>query len=157
VSITGAGVTPDGNILADFTISHPFGSMNFSGFDVWGIMMFDGSHDFPVAGVTTPDMDSGEGEVLNVDGFTTLYNFSTAGAGPGGLQGYIDGDIATTEMPDATLNGYKRFVTSDILNNRNAFYAGDEITVQYEVALPGGPWCSDMRLLLTGRHHRQLR
>ncbi|HEX9746704.1 MAG TPA: PKD domain-containing protein [bacterium] len=139
VQISGVDITPDGDLLADFTITHPFQNMAFSGFDVRGILMFDGSAEFPVAGVTASDSNAGDGEVINADGYTALYNFTTTGAGPNGLQGYLEGKIATSTDPDATINGYKRFVTPDILNNRNAFYAGDEITAQYEVSLPGGP------------------
>ena len=63
-------------------ISHPFANPNLTGFDVRGIAMFSGSHSFPESGLTTPDMNEGDGELLNADGYTTLYNSTTAGSGP---------------------------------------------------------------------------
>jgi len=126
-----------GSLLVDVQFEHPFsGLMNLTGFDVRGIAMFNGSHVFPDSGLNTPDSGAGEGELVNADGYTTLYNSSTAGSGPGGLQGYIKGKLASIIPPNATLNGYKRHITDDPANTRNAFYAGDVTTVTYEVVMP---------------------
>jgi len=125
-----------GTLLVDIEISHPFESANFTGFDVRGIAMFDSSEAFPFPMVTYSDRYSGAGEVVNPDGFTRLYHKWTAGMGPGGLQGYLDGRFSTLKIPDATLNAYKRFITDDVSNTRNAFYAGDSIEVTYEIAMP---------------------
>ncbi len=130
-------VAPNGNLLVDVRISHPFvGMANLTGFDVRGIAMFNGSKVFPESGVVKSVASLGEGEIVNPDGYTTLYNPTTAGGGPGGLQGYIRGKCGTATFPTATLNPYKRFVSEGTENTRNAFYSGDEIIVQYEVDMP---------------------
>jgi len=49
---------------------------------VRGIAMFDGSHLFPQSGLAMSDGTMGDGELLNADGYTTLYNSSTVGHGP---------------------------------------------------------------------------
>lgn len=135
-------ITPTGNgtILVRIEVRHPFPIANLTGFDVRGIAMFNGSHGFPGADLLTSDRALGEGEVVNADGFTTLYNPSTAGAGPGGFQGYLKGKLATKTAPNCALNAYKRFVSDDPANTRNAFYAGDAVVVEYEVDMPDGPF-----------------
>jgi len=132
------GITPTGNgtIDVDVQITHPFTNANFTGFDVRGIAMFEGSHIFPVSGIGVSDRTSGEGEMVNADGFTQLYNINTAGGGPGGLQGYIKGKLASDIPPTTTLNGYKRYISDDPGNIRNCFYAGDVITTTFEIDMP---------------------
>ena len=138
VSIVGITPNPSGTKSMDIKIKHPFPSPNLTGFDVRGIAMFNGSHVFPEAGLTTPDKSAGDGELVNADGYTTLYNSATAGSGPGGLQGYMKGKLATKSPPDATLNGYKRHITNAVSNTRSAFYAGDMVTASYEIKMPTG-------------------
>jgi len=139
VKIEGITPTPDGTLDVDVTIVHPFPGMNLTGFDVRGIAMFDGSHNFPSLGLSMPDASLGDGELVNADGYTSLYNSLTVGEGPGGLQGYIDGKFSTDEIPDANINGYKRHVSIDPLNTRNAFYSGHSITETYEIDFPDPP------------------
>jgi uncharacterized delta-60 repeat protein len=136
VSIEGITPNPSGTKSIDIKIRHPFTSPNLTGFDVRGIAMFNGSHVFPVSGLNMPDRTLGDGELVNADGYTTLYNVTTAGSGPGGLQGYIKGKFATITAPGAKLNGFKRHITADISNVRNAFFANDEVTVTYEIMMP---------------------
>ncbi len=128
--------TPQGTKIFDVTITHPFTPLNFTGFDVRGIAMFAGSHMFPEAGLTTPDRYAGDGALVNADGFTTLYNAQTAGSGPNGLQGYLKGKFTPAQTPNATLNGYRRHISTDPGNTRNMFIAGDAITVEYELDMP---------------------
>jgi len=128
--------SPDGNLLVGIEISHPFPNPNLTGFDVRGIVLFEGSRYFS-SGVTMPDPARGDGGLVNADGFTTLYNKMTAGYGPDGLQGYIQGRLAFNDwQADATLNGYIHHISDDPSNTRNAFYAGDKITNTYEIAVP---------------------
>jgi len=136
LKVTGITPAPDGSAKFDVEITHPFPSANLTGFDVRGIAMFNGSHTFPESGLTAPDSSDGDGELLNADGYTTLYNSGTVGSGPGGLQGYSKGKFASITMPGADLNGFKRFITDDPANTRNAFYAGDAITETYELIMP---------------------
>jgi hypothetical protein len=135
-------IHPSGNgtILCDIEIKHPFPSPSLTGFDVRGIAMFTGSHSYPVAGMTISDKTLGDGELVNADGYSSLYNISTMGSGPGGLQGYMKGKLSTATPPNALLNGYKRFVSNKPANTRNAFYAGDTVSVTYEIDMPSGPF-----------------
>jgi PKD repeat protein len=82
----------------------------------------------------------GDAELLNADGYTTLYNHDTVGKGPGGIQGYIKGKYAAPVAPNAHLNGFKRFATTEAGNTRNAFYAGKYAVASYEVDKPSGPF-----------------
>jgi len=125
-----------GTFLIDVRIRHLFSTPNLTGFDVRGIAMFDGSRYFAQSYLNTPDRSLGDGELVNADGYTTLYNYSTEGGGPNGMQGYIQGKFASWTPPNALLNGYKRHVSDDPANVRNAFYAGDPVTVTYEIDMP---------------------
>ncbi|MFH1675417.1 MAG: hypothetical protein ABIC40_00225, partial [bacterium] len=127
-----------GTLLVDIRVKHPFPSALLTGFDVRGIAIFNGTHLFPSANVMTSS-DS-EGAVVNADGYTSLYNPGTEGSGPGGLQGYIKGKYATATPPSSSLNPFKRFISNDLANTRNAFYAGEAIIVEYEVRMPGKPF-----------------
>ncbi len=129
-----------GTILIQIAVKHPFPSPNLTGFDVRGIAMFEGSLEFPVLGLRTSDRSAGDGEVVNADGYTKLYNPSTEGAGPGGFQGYIKGKFGTVNYPNSNLNAYKRFVSDDPSNTRNAFFSGQTVTVEYEIKMPTGPF-----------------
>jgi len=130
---------PGGTLNVSVSVRHPFANANLTGFDVRGIAMFNGSHQFPASALTMSDRTMGEGEIVNAAGYTTLFNPTTIGHG---LQGYIKGKLATLTAPSSTLNGFRRFVTNDAANTRNAFYAGDEIAVTYKVDMhdPPNPW-----------------
>ncbi|HDS29937.1 MAG TPA: PKD domain-containing protein, partial [Firmicutes bacterium] len=140
VAITKIEPSGTGTTLVDVEITHPFTLANLTGFDVRGIAMFAGTHEFPESGLITSNRESGEGELVNADGFTALYNPQTAGCGPNGLQGYIKGKFGTATWPDSTLNGYRRFVSDDPANTRNAFYAISKIKRTYEIKMPSGPF-----------------
>ena len=133
-----AGITPnpDGTLNVNVSIKHPFSNLNLTGFDVRGIAMFNGSHLFPISGLIMSDRTLGEGEIVNADGYTALYNPTTAGHG---FEGYIKGNLAEVTAPSATLNAFKRFITSNPANTRNALYAGDEIVVTYQIDMPDPP------------------
>jgi len=136
VAVKGVHTTPDGTKEWTVEISHPFPVMNLTGFDVRGIAMFKGSRSYPVSALTTPDRAQGDGELVNADGYTTLYNSTTQGSGPGGLQGYLKGKYGSPLIPDALVNGYKRHVSPGAENTRNAMYAGDAVTAVYELDMP---------------------
>ncbi len=138
VNITNFQTDADGSKLVDIQLIHPFPGTNFTGFDVRGIVMFDGTRFFTESGLTVSDSSLGDGECLNADGYTTLYNPFTWGSGPGGLQGYIPGKFSTPTLPSATLNGYLRHSTEDFTNTRNAFYAADSVTRTYRLRFPTG-------------------
>jgi len=135
------GITPgdNGSVLFDIQIRHPLDNYYYTMFDVRGVVMFDGSGYFPEADLVWSDRSLGDGQVLNPDGYTTLYNSSTEGSGPDGIQGYIQGVLASDDAPNATLNAYKRFISPDDPLDRNALYGGDTVTVTYEIAMPDQP------------------
>ncbi len=129
---------PEPDVLdVDIQITHPFDDLKFTIFDVRGIMMFNGSHVFPASGLTMSDSSMGDGELLNAEGYTQLYNGSTLGMA-GDLLTYYPGKLSTPTIPDADLNGFIRHITDDPANTRNAFYAEDSVTQTYSLALPSG-------------------
>jgi hypothetical protein len=134
-----AGDGPDGSKNIDVTIKHPpyLNKTNFTGFDVRGITILNGSKYFAESGLTMSLSELGDGELINADGYTTLHNPETLG---NGIEGYIKGKFASSELPNATLNGYKRHVTEEADNIRNAFYAGKISTVTYQIKFPSGPF-----------------
>jgi len=129
-----------GTLLIDIEITHPYASKNLTAFDVRGIPMFRGSKIFPASFMNISDRTLGDGELINPDGFTKLYNITTEGEGPNGLEGYQEGRYAGVETPNTLLNAYKRHITDDPANTRNALYAGDSVSVVYDVDIPGGPF-----------------
>lgn len=136
VSILGIADTGNGTKNFDVQVSHPFTTANLTGFDVRGIAMFAGSKGFPVSGLSTPDRYAGDGALVNADGFTTLYNGTTAGMGPGGFQGYFKGKYTPAQIPNALLNGYKRHISPGMTNTRNMFYANTSVIATYELDMP---------------------
>ena len=141
VSITKTKKLINNNLLVTVQVKHPFpaSAANFTGFDVRGIAMFKGTQSFPVAGYKTSSSLKGEAELINPDGFTTLYNPTTGGKGPGGLQGYIKGKMSAG-LPDSTLNGYMMFNSPGSDNTRNYLLAGASVTNDFEIKLPTGPF-----------------
>lgn len=136
IKITHVEPSGHGTHYVDIRIKHPYESATLTGFDVRGIAMFTGSHDFPVAGLNMPDCAFGDGELVNADGYTTLYNVETSGNGPNGMQGYFSGKFSTANLPDAHLNGFRRFNSAGYENKRNAFYSDDALIVTYEIKFP---------------------
>ncbi|HEX9746624.1 MAG TPA: fibronectin type III domain-containing protein [bacterium] len=138
VKVKGITALNPGTIEVSIEIRHPFPNPDFTGFDVRGIMMTQGNHQFYVNPLITSDYLQNSGELVNADGHTTLYNVNTFGSGPGGLQGYMSGKYATPPYPNTTLNGFKRFSTPDPNNTRNAFYAGTSNIQKYQIHKPSG-------------------
>ena len=127
--------TPQNTILVSLEVTHPFSDPVFTVFDVRGIIMTSGSRLFPATGLKTSDMFLGNSELVNADGHTTLYNVTTLGKS-GGFQEYYHGKWGTTMYPDTTLNGFMRHATSGSGNTRNALYAGNAVTREYEIYKP---------------------
>lgn len=83
VALTSFENNGDGTFNVGVTITHPFDNMNFTGFDVSAIVMFNGSATEPITGLTYSDSALGDGELLNADFFTTEFNPETAVSGLG--------------------------------------------------------------------------
>ncbi|MCX6647664.1 MAG: hypothetical protein NTY09_15075 [bacterium] len=124
------------NLNVDIRIDHPFNDLLYSAFDVRGIIMFNGSHEFPAIDKTTSDPSIGEGSLLNADGYTALYNASTLTAPVGDLQKYFPGKLSTATVPNSDINGYIYFRSDDPANNRNAFYADSFDVKTFSMKLP---------------------
>jgi PKD repeat protein len=138
--ITSVVPSGTGTILVGIKVAHPFTNLNLTGFDVRAIAMFNGSRNFPTAGLNASSRALGDPELVNADGFTSLYNPTTAGSGPAGLQGYIQGKLASkTSTPTALLNGFKRLFSPTPGNTRNALLAGSNGTGTLEIDKPAGP------------------
>jgi PKD repeat protein len=138
VSILGATQLGVDTYSLTLQLIHPIPSLDWTGFDVRGIGMFSGNKTFPGSGLITSDSRVGDPEITNADGYTTLYNPKTAGAGDSGIEGYQKGDLSSPTVPNSTLNVFKRFISAGAANTRNAFYGGDAVTVVYEAKLPPG-------------------
>ncbi len=132
--LTGIENPGDGTLNVDITLTHPLAHKNFTAFDMRGIIMWNNSMHFPEVDCTVPDSSQGDGELLNADGYTGLYNITTVGQGPE-FQTYIQGKIEGIP-PTASVNGYIRHTTDDPSNTRNAIFAADSTTQTYHVALP---------------------
>ena len=139
-SFTGFQYSDHESWLIGIQIKHPFVPLDYTIFDVRGIMMFPGSKTFPSAGLTASNFQAGDGYILNADGFTTLYNPTTIGNGPGGLHGYFKGNFATVDFPECDLNPFKRYRSDDPVNTRNALYGGGTAVTTYDVVFPTGPF-----------------
>jgi uncharacterized delta-60 repeat protein len=124
---------PSGTYFVTISIKHPFTTPLLTGFDVRGIVIFNGNKTFPEAELTISDSALGGGELLNADGYSTLYNLTTVDYSP--FEGYLKGNLATATMPDATLNGFRLFISEKASNTRNAFLAGDTVTAMYILKL----------------------
>ncbi len=142
----------NGNVLTiDIGLRHPFlGEVVFTGFDVRGIMISDGS----LSGFDNPDLlipGQGDTRLLNADGLTRWWNpteFPYNAQNP--IFGYIDGLLGTPDSTadfTATLNGYKYFTNNldpdesiDDINpdGRGIFSAGQKNVRRYVIKLESG-------------------
>jgi PKD repeat protein len=133
--IVGLNFPEPGVLDIGFEITHPFADPTFTVFDCRGIMMFNGAHDFPELGLTMSESAMGDGELINAEGFSSLYNGTTLGLG-GDLMSYFQGNLATATVPDSIVNGYLRHNTDDPSNTRNALYESDAVTRVYSIRIP---------------------
>jgi len=138
VRVTEANPTTHDSIDFTVRITHPFTNLNFTGFDVRGIALFDQGREFPEMNHELPDAGAGTGELLNADGYTSLYAWWTASYGGPEIQTYIPGRFATPEIPNASLNGYRNFISDNPDNTRRAFIAGDVIEQSFDIDMPDG-------------------
>ena len=150
-------VQPDGTIIVDVTLRHPFPNQpEYTGFDVRGTVMFHATrywhmiigkissdYGFPVFEDTIPlyfplSKDGG-GELLNRDGYT-MYLFPGLDLGPefsAAIFNYSKGEHAMGPEPDSTISGYKVFTNDP---DRRMFLVSETITRTYHIAPPGGPF-----------------
>lgn len=139
----------NGNVIdVDIGVRHPFlGLTKFTGFDVCGILITNGS----VTGFDDPDMrmaGDGDTRLLNADGLTRWWNPAEFPVNNGTIFGYTDGLLGSPDSIadyNCTLNGYKYFCDDlddvndpleDIsLENRGMFSPGQKNVRHYTIEL----------------------
>jgi Tol biopolymer transport system component len=121
----------------DLQLTHPFpGFDRFTGFDVRGIVISDGSRYFPSLDVTMPDATLGDFTLTNPDGYTRLWNTVDFPPGSGAfkIQEYSQGKKATPGGFTGTVNPYIEFTQDP----RSCFPAGAAITRSLTLKLKAG-------------------
>ncbi|MFH1514446.1 MAG: hypothetical protein ABIG42_03205 [bacterium] len=137
----------NGDSTIDLTIKveHPFtGYPEYTGFDVKGIIMFNGSHylrwdsktifpykdDFIISW-----RDTGDPELLNPDGYTPRWCPTWDSDSPLPIFNYWPGKYSSG-IPTANVNGYINFYTDD---ERHMFRVNQSVEQIYHIYLPPGP------------------
>jgi outer membrane protein assembly factor BamB len=128
---------PDQTFNVDVKLDHPFPGLDiYTGFDVRGTAIFNGSYLFPASGLRISDRDLGDVELLNADGYTTLFNPIDFPEGSGlPITKYSKGKRASVMTSPTTLNGYRDFYPDE---PRRVFRAGNSNTQNYYIAWPTG-------------------
>jgi hypothetical protein len=150
LEITNIKGNGDGTINLTVKITHPFpDNPEYTGFDVKGILMFDGSqknlyhskHYFPYGTLSNPSYfisswaKLGDPEVLNADGYTVRWSpwwHETGSELP--IFNYWEGKYAKG-TPSSNVNAYLNFYTSE---ERHIFTVDGSVERTYHIALPPG-------------------
>jgi len=139
LTVTGMTVVAPGQLDVDVRLSHPFpGAGKFTGFDVRGVVIFPESSYWPENDLKWSCAIDGGGELLNPDGYTTLFNpvDFEQGAGDPAILTYQQGGFATILENASQLNGYKAYY---IEPDRRPFFTDEAITKTFSLQLPDGP------------------
>ncbi|HDS30175.1 MAG TPA: hypothetical protein ENN67_03940, partial [Firmicutes bacterium] len=154
---------PDGDISVDISITHPYPNhLEFTGFDVRGIIMFPASQLFPdndlrqAAGydpwipwfVRIANHEKGDAELMNPDGWTTIWGewedpnsepyaaFHKLTEGDFPILKYYPGKYATGENL-SMISAFKRYYSDE---TRYMFEPGKTVTRTYIIRPPStGP------------------
>jgi len=130
----------EGTVIIGIEIRHPFpADFFFTGFDVRGIVMFDGSNVMPASALVTSDKTLGDCELVNADGFTPIFNtvMYAPGSKPFPIMEYSRGRYASEGGFTGTLNGYKVYYN---LLDRHVYSpdSGGIIECEFEIYIPPG-------------------
>jgi hypothetical protein len=137
---------PDDNVIElDVTIRHPYAALEYSCFDVRGIIMFNGSWNC-ATGLNSayPELSRsvyvswarlGDWELINPDGYSYYWStlFNPDSNWP--ITHYLPGKFSNG-TPTATLNACRNFYTDE---DRHLFRAGHQITRTYRIQTQPGP------------------
>ncbi len=138
LSIGNAHLLANGDLTVDVTLKHPFPSLiQFTAFDVRGILIGDSDYTFPLSGRIVAWGDD-QLKFLNADGYTALFNpteFPEDSPGPPALR-YIPGKWKIGSDFSATLNPYLAYSEDQ---PRRIFTAGSVQTRTAVLHLPSGP------------------
>ena len=145
VKITNIKNNGDGTIDVTVRIKHPFSnSPQYTGFDVKGIVMFDGSDDVIWSSYSIyPFYDhfhiswkeSGDAELLNPDGYSVLWNPTWNSESSLPMFNYWPGKYSHG-TPTANLNAFLNFYTDE---KRHMFRVNGQVERTYHIWLPKGP------------------
>jgi len=145
LKITGLKNNGDGTIDLTVQITHPFpGLPQFTGFDVKGIIMFEGSYLFNSTDWTWPLYPEklraawrilGDPELLNADGYTYRWSPWHNSGSDLPIFNYWHGKYATG-TPTANINGFLNFYS---MEERHIFEHDASVSRTYHIALPPGP------------------
>jgi len=137
---------PDDTVNLSVTIHHPFnGFPQYTGFDVKGIIMFEGSHEFtggwPVKYLPLyPQLHRaswrllGDPELLNADGYSYRWSPWYESGSDMPIFNYWEGRHSKG-TPTANINGYLNFYTDE---ERHMFGDDGSVTRVYHLWLPPG-------------------
>lgn len=151
VYLTAENIQFNGNIIElNLGLRHPFlGITQFTGFDVCGVLITNGS----VSGFDDPDLvmaGDGDTRLLNPDGYTRWWNPAEFPVNNGSMFCYQDGLLGAPNSAaefNCTLNAYKYFcddldadddyISADP-NNRGMFSTGQKNVRHYIIELGAG-------------------
>jgi hypothetical protein len=145
LQITKVKKNTDSTIDLTVKIKHPFpGHPEYTGFDVKGIIMFNGSYQVPWSSVNLYPFDkdwkvswrnSGDPEVLNPDGYTPRWcpDWQSGSSQP--IFNYLPGKY-TSGTPTANINAFLNFYTDE---QRHMFRVNGSVSRTYHIYLPPGP------------------
>ncbi|MCX6646073.1 MAG: PKD domain-containing protein, partial [bacterium] len=121
-------------LQVDIQITHPIPDPDLTVFDCRAIMMFEENLEFWNLGKTVSFPDDEHGGLLNPEGYSSLYYPGTESTAPGPLFSYYPGKLASEYFYDAaTCNPYRRHISSNPANTRNAFYSSDNVVQGYDI------------------------
>jgi hypothetical protein len=127
----------DGRLKIDVGLEHPFPGLDrFTGFDVYGVFMHDGSAILPYDNLAYP-LDGTDAVLENPDGYTRWFNMPEFTAPK--LVGYTPGLSGTKGFsPTAQLNAYKVFADGlDPAQDFSQFLSIDANFINRCTFLPG--------------------
>ncbi len=132
-------ILPDDILSFDVMLTHPFpGLNNLVGFDVRGIVILNAGELWPANNLMVSRGTLGNGELLNADGYTRLYNpveFPPGSVGVG-LWEYSKGKMAPDVDLTGSLNGYIAYETD---KTRRVFETMVPRSAHYLLKKPDGP------------------
>jgi hypothetical protein len=145
VKITKMKNNGDGTIDVTVRITHPFpDNPEYTGFDVKGILMLNGSHDIDWGSYDIYPFyeafhiswkEAGDAEILNPDGYTPRWNPSWDSGSSLPVYNYWPGKHSNG-IPSANLNAFKNFYTDE---QRHMFRVTGKVERTYHIWLPPGP------------------
>ncbi len=144
LQITGIHNNGDGTIDLTVKITHPFpGLPQFTGFDVKGILMFNGSYEFSGHSfwkLPLPDpcmiswREFGDPEVINPDGYTYRWSPVHESGSDLPIFNYREGKYASG-VPNTGINAFLNFYSDA---ERHMFRCNTQVTRTYRIWLPPG-------------------